>query len=242
VLNTAALLFIPEIDDKLPALLGFNEDEIITNYLVAEAVHQYEHLTRGWSTLSCDLNPAAGLKQHPDAGVQFSDFYLTNMKEEGTVTSKCQSFTPYEVHADKQNLGHRFSPSNFVTRNCLIKKITWRYTAYYPNSTLPRIGYLRIEMLYTGDVIEIEGKDSFNSNISLLCKEEYVLKGIFVITSFQMTSYVNRLRLCGSYNADNFIKAFDYYSLWDITPVAMQILKSNKTKILNDKFDYVLNV
>jgi hypothetical protein len=53
----------------------------------------------------------------------------------------------------------------------------------------------------------------------------YHLEGVFIITAFKMSSAVLNLRLCGSYNADNFLKAFDYYGLWDISPSAQRLLR-----------------
>jgi hypothetical protein len=41
VLNTAALLFIPDIDDHLPNLLGLDDEAIIKNYLIAESKKDY---------------------------------------------------------------------------------------------------------------------------------------------------------------------------------------------------------
>ena len=37
VLNCSALLFIPEIDDQLPQILGYREDDIIKNFLITES-------------------------------------------------------------------------------------------------------------------------------------------------------------------------------------------------------------
>merc|ERR1740124_1441101 len=50
--------------------------------------------------------------------------------------------------------------------------------------------------------------------------EKHSLEGLFIITTFQMSEDVIKLRVCGSYNKKNFLKAFDYYSLWDVTDEA----------------------
>jgi len=39
---TTALLFIPQIDDQLPELLGFNNDSIIGDYIIREANITYK--------------------------------------------------------------------------------------------------------------------------------------------------------------------------------------------------------
>lgn len=46
VLNTAALLFIPEIDDQLPSLLGFDQKSIVKNFLIHEAMREYDDFVK----------------------------------------------------------------------------------------------------------------------------------------------------------------------------------------------------
>lgn len=223
VLNTAALLFIPEIDDQLPELLGYSEPVIYKNYLVFRALEEYDALSR----VSDNAIKEKYLKKIDEAiGVQFSDFYLTNWPEQGSSAEDGFHFKPHQVVPGKMSNGiqngHSIHPTEFVTSACLIRKITWSYSTGYEYTIKPRIAYLRLEMI-NGDVVEINMKaDSDNVGVD---DDQYHLQGAFIITSFQMSGAILRLRLCGSYNAGDFLKAFEYYSLWDISKSAQKMLQ-----------------
>ena len=47
VLNTAALLFVPMIDDELPQVLGFRPESIVKNFLIHEAMEEFDRLHVG---------------------------------------------------------------------------------------------------------------------------------------------------------------------------------------------------
>ena len=227
VLNTAALLFIPEIDDQLPGLIGYNESIIVKNFLVKRLLIMFDD----WCLL--ENNSVFKLYHNvkvlnPGLGVQFADYYLTNLPEQGSVPEENSHFKPYEVTAGRMRkghqLGHQVNPVNSVNENCLIRKIYWSYTTTekFKHSIKPRIGYLRLEMI-NGEVIEINMK---GVNKSFALKEVYhKLEGVFIITSFQMSSTILKLRVCGSRTAEDFLTAFDYYSLWEITSAAERLLE-----------------
>ena len=226
VLNTAALLFIPEIDDQLPGLLGYDDTIIFKNYLTQESLKEFDcicklkdtHIT---STYLQGVNSSIG--------VQFSDFYLTNWPEQGSTSNEGIHFKPYQILKGKtgrtvdDTTGDQISPTNHVNENCLIKRIVWRYTTGFEDSIKPRIGYLRLEMV-NGEEIEFNMK-TVDRDVGVNEHTFYSLKGIFIITSFQISSTILRLRVCGSYKAEDFINAFDYYSLWNITRSARSLLK-----------------
>ena len=226
MLNTAALLFIPEIDDQLPELLGYSESDIYKNFLLYESRDEYD--------LLCSLDDSEitmkTIKELNDAiGVQFSDFYLTNWPEQGANPEEGIHFKPHEVIRGKilngKQMGHDICPTNFITEGCLICKISWSYTTGYDYTIKPRIGYLRLELL-NGEVVEINMK-TVNKSIGVEDKY-YQLTGVFVITTFQMSSAILRLRLCGSYQAKDFLKAFEYYSLWNISSHAKKLLEKHQ--------------
>lgn len=228
VLNTAALLFIPEIDDTLPDLLGFGEPSIYKNFLIHESLDEYDTVC----LMQDYQNTMKLIKLLDDAiGVQFSDFYLTNWPEQGSNLAKGVHFKPHEVKMGKimkngVQMGHSIYSTNFITEDCLVEKIVWKYTAGYDHTIKPRIGYLRLEMI-CGEIIEINS-ESFNLKCSNEC---YSLEGVFIITAFEMSSAILRLRICGSYNAQDFLKALDYYALWDISSHAKKmLLKHEKTQ------------
>ena len=223
VLNTAALLFIPMIDDQLPSLLGFKSETIFKNFFTYESLEEFDQM--------CMLEDreitTAYLHQLNDAiGVEFSDFYLTNWPEQGSTSSEGIHFKPYQILKGKINgnkvMGDQISPTSYVTEKCLIRKIVWRYTTGFETSIKPRIGYLRLEML-NGEEVEINMM-TVDQGVGVNEEVYHQLKGVFIITTFQMSSAILRLRICGSYSAENFVKAFDYYSLWSISSHARSLL------------------
>jgi hypothetical protein len=229
VLNTAALLFIPEIDDQLPKLLGYNSTIIFKNYLTHESLKEFDRIckikdTHITKTYLNGVNSAIG--------VQFSDFYLTNWPEQGSTSNEGIHFKPYQIlkgkigHTVDDRTGAEISPTNHVNENCLIKKIVWRYTTGFEDSIKPRIGYLRFEMV-NGEEIEFN-TNTVNEDLGVDMHTFHSLKGVFIITTFQISSSILRLRMCGSYKAKDFISAFDYYSLWNITDSARSLLKNHR--------------
>jgi len=228
VLNTAALLFIPEIDDQLPRLLGFNERSIYMNYLMSESL---EELDGYWNLDDNDITKYYLRNLDESIGVQFSDFYLTNWPEQGATPNKGIHFYPYRItqFSEKDNITGKpvyrtqISPSNFVTADCLIRRVRWSYTTgeRFRATIKPRIGYLRLELL-NGKVMEI----NMRGDTEIGVEEKYhQLDGVFIITTFEMSSAILRLRLCGSYTASDFGKAIDYYSLWGLSFEAKKLLK-----------------
>lgn len=218
VLNTAALLFIPEIDDQLPSLLGFSESSIVKNYLIAEAIKEFDALHDD----DVSNDSILGNAKEEGMGVQFGDYFLTNWPEQSSDPENGIIFQPFQVRKGKHNSsGDHIDPSSYITEDCLIKKLTWRYTVY-DNTSSPRIGYLKIEMLGTNDVMEVKRPEEERVKLG----EEHTLEGVLVITTFQMSNDVLRLRVCGSKTASDFTKAFEYYNFWPCSKEARRRLKA----------------
>jgi len=228
VLNTTALLFIPEIDDQLPKILGYREDDIIRNFLITESM---EDLDKILSAQQPGHNILSGL--------QFGDFYITNMIEQGINAQEGCAFQPYQVtQGITDSSGHQIDPSTTVTPDCLLRKIEWRYTTGFRGTTKPRVGSLRLTKM-NGHRIDIVRKSDINGNTDVkvgIDSKENILEGLFIITTFQMSEDVIKLRLCGSYDPKNFLKAFDYYSLWHVTLEARNSIKkyTKETKYLKE--------
>lgn len=219
VLNTAALLFIPQIDDRLPALLGYDENAIVENYLIREAKLEYNkyHKMKDDKLIS-DKVLKAGL------GIQFNDFFITNTIERGRSDQDFALYQPFVVRKDKY--GEEMYPSKFITEDCLLKKIEWRYTHWEKgDTTKPRVGYMKIYKL-NGESLEIkyDGKES----IPIQDKLYSVPDGVYIITRIVLSSSISKLRLCGSNTAEDFQKAMEYYSLWELTFGAKKLLGKHK--------------
>lgn len=230
VLNTAALLFIPDIDDQLPQLLGLDTDSIIKNYLMYQTLREFDKICQ----MDDNKITYEYLKSvNSSIGVPFCDYYLTNDPEQAAHPIDGINYTPYQVHAGRDGAGHQIDPSNFVTEKCLIRKIVWSYTtsAKYLNTSHPRIGYLKIVKL-NGEIIEICQK-GVNDDIQV-SDFTNVLEGVFIITSFHMSDAIFRLRVCGSPTARNFLDALEYYSLWGLTSNASNALEREASKSKGD--------
>jgi len=106
-----------------------------------------------------------------------------------------------------------------------LKRIEWNYTTGYPTTTTPRIGYLHLTKL-DDTVAEIEWKKDPAGVVGLVPPYSHSIDGLFIITSFDMSVDSMKLRVCGSYNASDFGKAFECYSLWDITNEAKMAIHS----------------
>ncbi len=232
VLNTAALLFIPDIDDQLPKLLGLNENSIIKNYLSYNCLKQFDKV---FAMTDSRIKRELYLKRNEAIGVPFCDYYLTHIREQASCPKVGIIFTPYQIRSGHLRTGHQIDPSNFVTEHCLIQGLEWRYTigGKYVNSSRPRIGYLKIKLLGgRRDTVVIKRRSLINDNMRV-SDVTHKLTGVFIITSFQMSNDIIRLRICGSPNANAFLNAFEYYSLWELSENARTVLKREARK-LND--------
>lgn len=54
----------------------------------------------------------------------------------------------------------------------------------------------------------------------------YVLDGVYMITAFEMSEAIFKLRVVGSKSASDFVEAIGYYTLWDIDAPASKVLKN----------------
>jgi len=205
----------------MPSLLGFNEKAIVKNFLIHEAMREFDALHDDDTSNDSIL----GNVFDEGMGVQFVDYFLTNVPEQGSCTADGIIFQPFGVSKGQGNSGDQIDPSCYITKNCLIKKLTWQYTLY-GNSTKPRIGYLKIEMLGEDETIEVKRPADEAELISL--GEPNELEGVFVITTFQMSDDILRLRVCGSKKAVDFEKAFEYYTLWPLSSRAKKTLREAK--------------
>ena len=76
VLNCLALLFIPDIDDQLPKILGCRDDDIIKNSLIKESMVDFDDIIHipedEVTTIEC-------ARRNLVCGLQFDNFYITDM-------------------------------------------------------------------------------------------------------------------------------------------------------------------
>ena len=218
-----------------------------------EAKNEYHHV---------DLSKAKEIVEKKKLGMEFDNYFLTNEKERGRDARKFHLYTPFIVktvrYAAADNDLRPFlrgnqvtsslresnssyeecrsaeiDPSNYITMDCLITKIEWKYTAFGDNNTTkPRIGWLRLTKLHAKTKEEkVVTIDCRKFDKIDLCEETHDLpQGIYIITSFAMSSTILKLTLCGSGTANDFIKAIDYYSLFEMTSGARKLLKHSANK------------
>mmetsp|Transcript_8256 Transcript_8256/g.15555 ORF Transcript_8256/g.15555 Transcript_8256/m.15555 type:complete len:594 (-) Transcript_8256:103-1884(-) len=225
VLNAAALLYIAEIDDQIVYLLGLNVSNIVKDFLIHEAMAEFDAF-RDANTITSN-----GFEEATESGmgVDFNDYYLTNVPERGSSPSDGVIYQPFQVSKGTlAGYGDQIDPSSFVTKKCLIRKLTWRYTIYN-NTTKPRIGYLKIDLLADRTSVIIERPEGDNIKLG----EVHSLEGVYIITTFQMGNDILSLRVCGSKKASDFRKAFKYYTLWSLTKDAKEALdKASKAEVV----------
>jgi len=239
VIMTTALLFIPEIDDKLPALLGFDPEAVIETYLIGESKLAYNHYQKlndatigrmansiSSSTRSLVHSDNDRHGHSDDLGVEFSDYFITNSEEAGPLNLFSVMF-----NADG---GHEIAPANFISDDCLIQTVQWSFTRENEDSLKPTISWLRLVKL-NGEVIEKDYRSNSNDNGKVNDNGNdggrvHRLDGVFVITGIEMgCSDIHCLRVCGSQNAHDFLKAMTYYSLWEVRGDAQSTLRNTKT-------------
>ena len=205
--------------------MGFDEAAIIGNYSISTALKEFDKVC---CMSDEEITHAYLLKVNNSIGVKFGDYYLTNIPEQGSCPEEGEIIQPYQVKMGREDgLGHQIEPSNFVTENCLIRRIEWSYTMYNPKTSKPRIGYLRIETM-NNKIIEIDRKGVCENFVT--SDVRHCLEGAYIITQFQMSNDIIKLRLCGSKTANAFMDAFEYYSLWGITSSAQKMLQKEQKK------------
>mmetsp|Transcript_6697 Transcript_6697/g.12598 ORF Transcript_6697/g.12598 Transcript_6697/m.12598 type:complete len:364 (-) Transcript_6697:785-1876(-) len=249
VLNAAALLYITGIDDQLPLLLGCNKESIVKNYLIEKAMEEFDSIMKenngnknnaevgNKSTAKGGRSYANNENRIGISGVQFCDYYLTNMVETGSSPTDGVIFQPFQIRFDSKadsidyykSSDYKIDPSRVVTDECLIRKITWQYyTVDTDNRTIhPRISYLELDLLYEQRNNQNPKHVIVGSKAGKDPNQKYhELEGVFIITTFQMTSdnHITRLRLCGSKDRSNFLKAFEYYPLWNLSKGSRYLL------------------
>ena len=212
----------PEIDDQFPRLLGLDQDAIIENYLLSEAMLAYEKYATltdkdiGRAFRRADVESQGGADDCA-YGVNFCDYFLTNSVLEGSDAHDfCQ---PFNVKSATNSFGHELSPSNFITEDCLLKRLEWKYVD--SKAISPTIDYLRLTKL-SGEVVEIKCGRYSDVERGMLNQ----IDGVFVITNFIMTaSEIESLRVVGTDNGKSFLTGIDHYSLWSLTNDAISLLK-----------------
>jgi len=218
VLNVTALEYISEIDDMLPAMLHLPEDAIISNYLIQESIEDYiilsglkdEHINRIFDMGASSLN-----------NIHFDDIYVTNTPETGNDILTGNVFMPYYVKKGTRSDDAIVGTSEYVTDDCLLQRIEWRYTESLQNTCRPCVAYLKIWKL-NGEVLEIKQKGVEPESLPYLPSQS--LQGVYIITAFQMSESVVSLRLCGSQSVKDFKLAFEHYSLWPLNSSAQRLL------------------
>lgn len=227
VLNTAALLFIPEIDDELPELLDLDPVDIIHIHLVRKSLESYERVA-SMTNKEIDEEFLLSKEKHP-GDIEFQDIIATNMPEMGSDPEKFFIYAPHECfkHKDVSGDGGFVNPSTVIQKDSLLKEISWIYqpanikTKGSAKLSQGYIVYLKLVKL-DDEIIEIVNR-KFSDSIDV-SKPDGSVQGIYVITCFQKARNVTKLRFCGSKTSEDFQRALSYYSLWDLSSGAKKSL------------------
>mmetsp|Transcript_47403 Transcript_47403/g.92487 ORF Transcript_47403/g.92487 Transcript_47403/m.92487 type:complete len:563 (+) Transcript_47403:204-1892(+) len=223
VLNTAALLFIPEIDDKLPQFLDFQNDDIVRTYIVQAAVWRYELNAR----ITDDEVNKATEKEDQVGNIVYSDIMVTNLKESGSDPDMFDFFGPIDVRT--------FATLEIIQEECLLKEVSW----IYQPSNFKRQGsaklskgnvvYLRLVKL-EDDKEVVFRNEKFIDGVDI-SKPDGAVRGVYILTTFKKARSVTHMRICGAPTGKQFSKALRYYNLWDISGEAQSLLDSPKSNV-----------
>ena len=74
ILNCLALLCIPEIDNQLPKILGYWEDNIIKHFIITESMVVFDDTIH---TPENDFTTIEYARRNLVCGLQFSEFYIS---------------------------------------------------------------------------------------------------------------------------------------------------------------------
>jgi len=218
VLNTAALLFVSEIDDELPEYLDLDPAMIVHTYLIENAIHKLNKL-KEYSQITGKIEGKFAQKAKHPADIEYSDIIVTNMEERGSDPSNHAFFAPLNISD--------FAASTYITGGCLLKEISWIYQPSYDRGSVkPSAGYvsyLRAVTLADNKVIEFANPKFTNE----MDTNQYdgSVQGVYIITNFEKKRNITKLRICGSKTKEDFKKAMEYYCLWDLSAVAASLLR-----------------
>jgi hypothetical protein len=228
VMNSAALLFILDIDDLLPDLVHLDPTSVVRNYLIAEAlialkdVHEYMVVESERPSLSEAQKKVDRMKTRFETmgirSIQFADMFLTNTPESGTTSDVV--FAPYAIQGC-----HNYpdvTNSNFVNSNCLFSRIEWQYTSGFAFTTEPRIGLLRVWKLGENEPYVVRG----NVDTPDKDEEEPV---VVTITDMRRSASINKSAM----NNVPFVVSVDGL----LAPEAINTLKQIARK-LSDKWQH----
>ncbi len=214
VLNTAALLFISEIDDQLPEFLEYANEDIVRTFVVQNAENEYKNLpTNGSSTMSAMLQKG---------NIEYSDIMVTNSEEAGLDAYENSLFGPIDVHS--------YATLEIIQPGCLLKEVGWLYQYEVEekpfSAKLKKGNVVFLRLVTLGDeVIEMKNP-KFTEGLNLSTARLNTIKGVYMLTSFEKARSVQKLRLCGSPTGKEFKRAMDYYNLWSISATASDLLDS----------------
>ena len=236
VLNTAALLFISEIDDQLPKFLALSNEDIIRTYIVQNAGKEYDQLRENGKhdRVREVVNKALGFKAQPQQGnIEYSDIMVTNSKATGLDPEENNFFGPIDLDS--------FATLEIIQHGCLLKEVSWIYQ--YSCDLKPRraktgkgkVVYLKLVPLEGGPPQEILN-ETFIPDKNKLPDQIHTIQGVYMLTTFAKTrnSVVN-LRICGSSSGKQFKKAMEYYSLWAMSRKTSNLLDSPEFNVESRK-------
>eukprot|EP00536_Pseudo-nitzschia_multiseries_P000946 jgi/Psemu1/300412/fgenesh1_kg.12_\ len=227
VLNTAALLFISEIDDQLPEFLEYSNEDVVRTFVIQNATKEYDDLLVLEKKTYGHCTQAAMLQK---GDIEYSDIMITDSGEAGMDPLANKFFGPIDAFC--------CSILAIIQPGCLLKEVSWLYQYEVENEgardkmSRGNVVYLKLVTLGDEKVIKIENP-KFTGDLNLDTAKLNTIKGVYMLTSFKKTQSVVNLRVCGSSTGKQFKSAMEYYNLWGISAEASDLLESpmcNPTK------------
>jgi hypothetical protein len=233
VLNSTALLFIPLLDDELPALLGMDARAIVQSYILRKSVDQLDQIGATYDTKDA-FRPVRSLKNPPNY------FDILAIGSIGSIESidlfQVLNNTNKNANAklDKDidgNLKHDKERAPLVLSTEVINAFSLFTCARFRMCTTKdgqqRIFELELERL--GSLGSGEEVLKFNFDRKSKWRKTgvpwHTVRGVFVITGWDSSQLLFQLRLFGAKTAAEFKEALGKFSLWDLEPGAASLIK-----------------
>jgi hypothetical protein len=228
VLNSVALMFIPELDEQLPEMLGLPVGDLFEDCVTKKALREFIQVSRECCPARClkdteseddtmdsgDLLPAAGPGDMSEGG-GLMDLLIAG---DG---SWCD---PGGLRKVVDMAGSTVvSLCNVVGAETLLGRIEYclqSHTHSKTNETTKELAWVRLWKLDGSPPCEISspGFEGFEG------ATVEALTGVFILVDFEISIWISTFRLLGSTSRSDFKSSMEYYGMWEINAAANALL------------------
>ena len=244
VLNSVALLFIPEIDDQMPALLGIPVDDVALKHVTSAIFPDLSSYVRHRKKALAG-NEHAGAKAAPPAASTYLHDVLLAGAEIGEAI-------PRQVRRGHDEIAVDISPVGYLTAQCVFRRLD--AVRRIRTSDTPDIVWLRLWPMDGGASVVFGSHTRFGSIVHLQKPveseesdptfwpqpeparprgepntqmfERLTLEGALVVTDIRASAVIERLRVCHAANGPQMLEGIEYYKLFECDSSAERLLST----------------